>query len=100
MRARLHRAKLMTNDSVYGIRYSGHMTTDRVVSMLRELPEGVTEMYFHPATGPWAGIDPQIAAYDFAGETDALTSADVRTALAASGARLTTYSEILAGNGG
>jgi len=100
MRARLHRAKLITNDAVYGIRYSGHMTTDRVVSMLGELPDGVTEMYFHPATGPWSGIDPQIAAYDFAGETDALISAAVRAALTASGARLTTYSEIIAANGG
>ncbi|HEY5365361.1 MAG TPA: hopanoid biosynthesis-associated protein HpnK [Casimicrobiaceae bacterium] len=93
MRRRLHRAGISTNDSVLGIRYSGHMTRERVLALLDEVPPGVTEMYFHPATRAWAGIDPQIAGYDFAGELDALTSPDVRAKIAAI-ATPTTYSDL------
>jgi hopanoid biosynthesis associated protein HpnK len=95
MRARLKRAGMTTNDNVLGIRHSGHMTTDRVLELLASLPDGVTEMYFHPATGPWAGIDPAIAGYDFAGELAALTSAEVRAKIAASSIALTSYSELV-----
>ena len=94
MRRRLHRAHIATNDTVYGIRYSGHMTRARVLELLDQLPAGVCEMYFHPATGPWDGIDPQIADYDFAGELDALTSAEVREKLDAAGIATLTYSDL------
>ena len=94
MRGRLQRANIATNDTVFGIRYSGHMTRERVLALLDQLPPGVCEMYFHPATGPWDGIDPQIAGYDFAGELDALTSPEVRAKLDAAGITTLTYSEL------
>jgi hopanoid biosynthesis associated protein HpnK len=94
MRGRLHRAGIATNDAVLGIRNSGHMTRARVLELLDELPPGVSEMYFHPATGPWAGIDPQIAGYDFAGELEALVSPEVRVKLAALGIDPSAYSDL------
>jgi chitin disaccharide deacetylase len=94
MRRRLQRANIATNDTVYGIRHSGHMTRDRVLEYLDRLPAGVCEMYFHPATGPWGGIDPRIAGYDFAAELDALTSAEVREKLATAGISTLTYSDL------
>jgi hopanoid biosynthesis associated protein HpnK len=94
MQARLRRARITTNDVVFGIRYSGHMTRERVLEILSELPPGISEMYFHPATGAWDGIDPQIADYDFAGELAALTSAEVRSKIAASGIETLTYSDL------
>jgi len=94
MRRRLTRAQIATNDTVCGIRYSGHMTRGRVLALLDQLPPGVCEMYFHPATGPWDGIDPQIAGYDFAGELDALTSAEVREKIEAAGIATLTYSDL------
>lgn len=96
MRGRLQRAGLATNDTVYGIRDCGHMTRERVLQLLDKLQPGVCEMYFHPATGPWAGIDPQIAGYDFAGELDALTSSEVRDKLAAADLTMVTYSDLRA----
>jgi chitin disaccharide deacetylase len=96
MRRRLHRAGITTNDTVYGIRYSGHMTRNRVLEYLDELPPGVCEMYFHPATGPWDGIDPQIAGYDFAGELETLTSAEVRAKLDGAGITPLAYSDLRA----
>ncbi|HTU71385.1 MAG TPA: hopanoid biosynthesis-associated protein HpnK [Candidatus Baltobacteraceae bacterium] len=96
MRARLRRAQIATNDAVFGIRDSGHMTRRRVLELLDELTPGVSEMYFHPATGPWSGIDSQIAGYDFAGELDALTSPEVRTKIVAAGIETLAYSDLTA----
>ncbi len=96
MRQRLRWAKLIANDCVFGIADSGHMTGSRVLELLGRIPEGVSEMYFHPATGPWPAIDPAIADYDFAGELAALTSPAVRAALAASEIRPTTFGELAA----
>jgi chitin disaccharide deacetylase len=94
MRRRLARAGMVTNDRVFGIRHTGHMTEDRVLEILRDLPGGVSEMYFHPATGPWTGVDPQIADYDFAGELEALCSGRVRAAIGDLGIQTATYSEL------
>jgi hopanoid biosynthesis associated protein HpnK len=94
MRRRLQRANVVTNDTVFGIRHSGHMTRERVLDLLDDVPSGLSEMYFHPATGPWEGIDPQIVDYDFAGELRALTSEDVRAKIAASGIRTVAYSDL------
>jgi hopanoid biosynthesis associated protein HpnK len=43
-------AGLRTNDHCFGLAWSGHMTADRVRRLLGELPDGVSEIYFHPAT--------------------------------------------------
>ena len=94
MRARLLRAGISTNDAVLGIRDSGHMTRTRVLELLDALPEGISEMYFHPATRPWSGIDPQIAGYDFAGELEALVSPEVRAKLAKMGVDPRAYSDL------
>jgi hopanoid biosynthesis associated protein HpnK len=45
-------AGLATNDHCFGLAWSGHMTTERVRRLLAVLPDGVSEIYFHPATWP------------------------------------------------
>ncbi len=37
-------------DQVFGIKWSGHMTGERIERLLPLLPEGRSEIYFHPAT--------------------------------------------------
>jgi hopanoid biosynthesis associated protein HpnK len=49
LRAQARRAELETTDYVFGIRWSGHMTLDRVRKLLKNLPDGSSEIYFHPA---------------------------------------------------
>jgi hypothetical protein len=39
----------------FGLLHSGMMTEDYVVWLLRRLPQGVTEVYFHPSCEPGAG---------------------------------------------
>jgi hopanoid biosynthesis associated protein HpnK len=50
LRGQARRMELSTLDHVFGIKWSGHMTAARVAKLLDNLPEGSSEMYFHPAS--------------------------------------------------
>ena len=50
LRRQARRAGLRTNDHVFGLGWSGHMTTDRLLRLAAALPPGLSELYFHPAT--------------------------------------------------
>jgi len=47
---RLRRAGVTTPAQVFGVAWSGAMTQSRMAGVLRHLPDGLTEMYAHPAT--------------------------------------------------
>lgn len=81
MRRRLDRAGIARNDGIFGITDTGRMTEELVLALLPRLPEGVFEMYFHPATRRWEGIDPLLGPYAFERELEALTSPAVAAAL-------------------
>jgi len=70
IRRRMRKAGMVVPDQVFGLVWSGHMTADRVKGILGQLPEGLTELYTHPATGPYSGSAP---GYDYPGELAALT---------------------------
>jgi hopanoid biosynthesis associated protein HpnK len=44
----LQRHGIAFTDHVFGLRHTGHMTTDTITRILQNLPEGVSELYFHP----------------------------------------------------
>jgi hopanoid biosynthesis associated protein HpnK len=92
LRLRLRRAGLRCNDFVFGLGGTGAMHEDTVLRLLRELPEGVTEMYFHPATR--GGPEPAYVAPDPDSELAALVSPRVRAALQAMGIRPIGFSEL------
>lgn len=48
LRARARAAGVAHNDFIFGLRDTGKMTIERVLALLRDLPDGVSEMYFHP----------------------------------------------------
>ena len=50
LRARLRRAGMAVPDQVYGLRDSGAMTPERLRTVVAALPEGLSEVYLHPAT--------------------------------------------------
>jgi len=82
-RARLKRAGVAAPDQVFGLAWSGAMTTARLAGLIAHLPDGVTEIYAHPATAPgFAGAAP---GYRYAEELAALTSPDLRRLIAADG---------------
>lgn len=94
LRARLRRAGVRANDFVLGLHASGRMDRDAVVRFLALLPDGVTEMYFHPATRRCPEIDRTMRGYRHEAEYEALTSHAVRDALRACGARRLSFSEL------
>lgn len=70
VRSRMRRAGMLVPDQVFGLAWSGAMTADRVRGLLERLPDGLTEIYTHPATGTYPGAAP---GYDYRGELAALT---------------------------
>jgi chitin disaccharide deacetylase len=50
LRARVRRRRLLAADRVFGLAWSGAMTETRLAGLLAHLPDGLTEIYFHPAT--------------------------------------------------
>lgn len=94
LRSRLRRARIKSNDFVFGLADTGRMEEALVLRQLRELPEGVTEMYFHAATRRCPEIDRAMPEYRHEGELAALTSERVRTTLADLGIQLVAFGDL------
>jgi hopanoid biosynthesis associated protein HpnK len=84
---------IKSTDWLFGLHQSGHLSAAYVLGVLARLEDGVTEMYFHPATGA-GGARPPAAAEN---EVAILTSRALRDTLNRSGIRLTTFRELAAG---
>jgi chitin disaccharide deacetylase len=82
LRRRFRRAGIAAPDQVFGLAWSGAMTGERLAGLIRHLPEGLSEIYTHPATGPYAGSAP---GYQYQGELAALTDPQMPGLLAAHG---------------
>ena len=85
------RAGIQVNDSLFGIAWSGHMTTDRLLKLIPHLPAGLSEIYFHPATWRDARIAALMGDYEHEAELQTLLSPDVRSALEDAGIERTGY---------
>ena len=97
LRRRLRRARLVANDHVFGIAWSGAMTEDRLLGLLPHLPGGVSEIYFHPATEMTPPLWTAMPGYRPAEELAALVSPGVRRRIEELGIRLTSYGDLAAG---
>lgn len=86
MRRRLRRACVSHNDAVFGIAASGAMDEGTLLKILARLPNGVTEIYLHPATVSGSAVANSMQGYRHRDEWSALLSPKVREAIAASGA--------------
>lgn len=86
MRRRALGAGVRTPDQVFGLQWSGAMTRERLTGLLRRLPEGLSEIYLHPALADaYPGSAP---GYRYVEEFTALTDPATAAALAGSGAAL------------
>ena len=93
LRGRFRRAGITAPDAVFGLAWSGAMTGKRLAGLIEHLPEGLSEIYAHPATGPYPGSAP---GYQYAGELAALTDPAVAAALAAKGIKTGGFSDFKA----
>ena len=72
LRRQVRAAGMASTDHCFGIAWSGHMTRARLDCLLRELPDGDNEIYFHPAVARDAALRRLMPAYEHMAEFDAL----------------------------
>jgi chitin disaccharide deacetylase len=94
LRRRLRHAGLAANDHVFGLTLSGGMVEERVLRLLPYLPDGVSEIYFHPAASRTPRLVAAMPGYRHREELAALLSPQVRRCIAESGLRLSSYGEL------
>jgi hopanoid biosynthesis associated protein HpnK len=94
LRRRLRRAGLRTNDHVFGLAWSGGMVEARILGLIPHLPDGVSEIYFHPATESTPSLVAATPSYRHLEELAALLSPLLRSRIADAGIRLVTYSDL------
>jgi hopanoid biosynthesis associated protein HpnK len=94
LRRRLRRAGVRTNDHIFGLAWSGGMVEDRVLGLIPHLPDGISEIYFHPAAQRTPSVASAISSYRRTEELAALLSPLVRERIAESGIRLVSYSDL------
>ena len=80
LRRRFRRAGIAAPDSVFGLAWSGAMIQPRLKGLIEHLPEGLSEIYLHPATASYAGAAP---GYQYTAELAALTDPGLPALLAA-----------------
>jgi chitin disaccharide deacetylase len=97
LKARVRRRRLLAADRVFGLAWSGAMTESRVAGLLAHLPDGLTEIYFHPATSnSFPGSAPD---YCYIDELAALVAPRIVRAATGAGIRLIGYSDLAENSG-
>ncbi len=91
VRLRLRRAGVRTADHVFGLHWSGALTAERLRGLIEHLPDGLTEIYTHPATG--GGFDGAAPGYRYVEELAALIDPGVVGAVRRSGTVLGGFSD-------
>jgi hypothetical protein len=91
---------LLANDAAFGIAWSGHMTAERLLRLAPHVPEGLSEIYFHPAQRRDETVTSLMPDYEHEAELAALLDADVRAALDRAGATRTSYADRISAGAG
>jgi hopanoid biosynthesis associated protein HpnK len=90
LRRRFRNAGIHAPDQVFGLAWSGAMTGKRLKGLLEHLPNGVSEIYCHPATGPYPGSAP---GYAYREELAGLLDPGLAGLIAARNIRLGAFSD-------
>ena len=85
LRTRFKRAGIAVPDQVFGLAWSGAMNAARLAGLLTYLPEGLSEIYMHPATGDYPGC---ALGYEYRAEMAALTDPRMAALIRAGDIRL------------
>lgn len=96
MRRRLRRANLRSNDRMFGRFDTGRITESLLLQLIARLPDGVTEIYLHPAAFPSERVAREMPGYRGEEELRALMSPMVRASLARASVRLGGFADLLA----
>jgi hopanoid biosynthesis associated protein HpnK len=99
LRRRLQSAGLFVNDSLFGLSWTGSMVEGRLLRLVPQLPQGVSEIYFHPATVRSASLSATMPGYRHEDELAALLSPAAKSLIADLGIRLVGYGDLATGAG-
>jgi hopanoid biosynthesis associated protein HpnK len=92
LQRQIRRQGFKTADQVFGLAWSGAINVARLCALIPYLPEGVTEIYCHPATADaFVGGAP---GYRYRDELAALLEPRVAEAVQVNGLYLTAYSDL------
>jgi hopanoid biosynthesis associated protein HpnK len=94
MRRRIEHAGLRHNDTLLGLRNSGHLNEASLLELLSQLPEGITELYFHPAIRRTPQVAAMMPGYDNEAEFAALTSTLVSDRLRTLGLKAIGFADV------
>jgi chitin disaccharide deacetylase len=72
LRRQVEAAGMATTDHCFGIAWSGHMTHEPLTRLMAELPDGTSEVYFHPAVERDATLRALMPDYEHEAELAAL----------------------------
>lgn len=93
MRRRLHRAGMVANRRLLGLRATGHMTEARMLEALSVAADG-SEIYLHPASRDH--LTPAMADYEHRGELAALLSPRVAETMRRAGLKPGCFADLVA----
>ncbi len=88
LRRQARRAGLVTNDHCFGLRWTGTMSTERLLSVADRLPDGVSEVYLHPAIRRDAVLTRLMPDYAHEEELAALLDVRVRAQIESNNVKL------------
>ena len=91
LKKRLRMSGVLYNDALFGLEESGRFDEATWLQALDSLPEGVTEMYTHPATAKSPILNATMPDYCHAEELEALLSPRVRDKIEALQIETTSY---------
>lgn len=94
LRRQLRHARVRSNQFIFGMNDGGDMNLDLVLGFLRNLPPGITEIYFHPASRHDSELDRAAKNYRYQEEFATLTSPTLRQALQTSGIQCISFSDL------
>jgi hopanoid biosynthesis associated protein HpnK len=94
LRRRLRRAGIACNENMFGLAWSGGMDEARVLALLPHLPNGISEMYFHPAVERTPELQAAMPGYRNPEEFAALLSPAVLRRIDELGVALISYSDL------
>ena len=94
MEMRLRGAGIAHNDWILGLASSGHVDESALLQFVDTLPEGVIEIYSHPATHRTDVITDAMSDYDNVGEFTALISPKVKARMLEKGLNTCGFADI------
>lgn len=93
----LRRAGLRTVDAAFGALDPGHITGGFLIACLRELRDGISEIFFHPATGTTPALQRIQRGYEHRAELEALCMTEARTLIDRADIRLVNFLDLSGG---